>query len=402
MASLFRRLLDRRRAAKHDHIGQGYLLAARLRIIEGFLNAFERRQYLRQLGGLVNVPILLRRKTNARAIGTAPLVRATEGRGRRPCGRNQFGNRDARSQNLGFQRSDVLIIDELMGNRWDRILPKLGFGNLWAQQASDRPHIAMRELVPSARKHIGEFGRIFKEPTRNLLVGRIHPQREIRRQHHRSMPLRRIMRIRHGACGRAIFRRPLPSACWALRQLPIIIEEVFKVVVIPNRGVHRPSALEAARNRMRALAAFKRVLPAKALLFKACTFWLRSDIFRRIGCTMHLAEGVTTRDQRHGFLIVHRHTRKGLADVDGGSQWIGLAVRAFRVDVDQAHLHGGERVFELAIARIALVVEPGVFRAPINIFFGLPHIGATTGKAEGLKAHRFKRAIARQNHQIGP
>jgi hypothetical protein len=35
-----------------------------------------------------------------------------------------------------------------------------------------------------------------------------------------------------------------------------------------------------------------------------------------------------------------------------------VAVRALRVDVDQAHLHGGQRVVELALAGVALVAEP--------------------------------------------
>jgi hypothetical protein len=34
---------------------------------------------------------------------------------------------------------------------------------------------------------------------------------------------------------------------------------------------------------------------------------------------------------------------------------VGLAVRTFGVDVDQAHLHGGQRVLQLALAGIAAV-----------------------------------------------
>ena len=50
----------------------------------------------------------------------------------------------------------------------------------------------------------------------------------------------------------------------------------------------------------------------------------------------------------------------------GGRERIGIAVRAFRIDVDQAHLHGAERLGELALAAVALVAEPGAFRAPVT------------------------------------
>ena len=37
---------------------------------------------------------------------------------------------------------------------------------------------------------------------------------------------------------------------------------------------------------------------------------------------MRLAEGVTARDQRDGFLVVHRHARKSLTDIDRGQERI--------------------------------------------------------------------------------
>ena len=43
---------------------------------------------------------------------------------------------------------------------------------------------------------------------------------------------------------------------------------------------------------------------------------------------------------------------------------IRLAVRALRIDVDQAHLHGGERIFEVALAGIALVARARSSRRP--------------------------------------
>jgi hypothetical protein len=57
-----------------------------------------------------------------------------------------------------------------------------------------------------------------------------------------------------------------------------------------------------------------------------------------------LAEGVAAGDERDGLLVVHRHAGEGLADVARRGERIGVAVGALGVDVDQAHLHGGERV----------------------------------------------------------
>ena len=117
---------------------------------------------------------------------------------------------------------------------------------------------------------------------------------------------------------------------------------------------------------------------------------------------MAFAESVTAGDQRHGLFIIHRHAGKGLADIAAGSDRVGIAVRAFRIDVDQAHLHGCERVFQVAIAAIALIAKPGALGTPIDILFRFPDIGAATGEAESRTAHRFQGAIAGQNHQIGP
>ena len=62
-------------------------------------------------------------------------------------------------------------------------------------------------------------------------------------------------------------------------------------------------------------------------------------------------------------------------------------VRALRVDVDEAHLDGAERVGELAVAAVALVTEPGGLRAPVDVLLGLPGVDAAAAVAEGLEAH---------------
>ncbi len=117
---------------------------------------------------------------------------------------------------------------------------------------------------------------------------------------------------------------------------------------------------------------------------------------------MCLAESVSARNERHGLFIIHRHAQKSLANVARRSQRIRLAVRPFWVDVNQAHLHRGKRVFEVAIARVALVAKPRVLVAPINVFLRFPDVNTPATKAECFQSHGFQCASAGKNHQISP
>ena len=58
-------------------------------------------------------------------------------------------------------------------------------------------------------------------------------------------------------------------------------------------------------------------------------------------CTMCLTKGVTASGQRHSFFRIHRHAGKGSTHVTCRLQRIGVAARAFWVDVYQTHLDCG-------------------------------------------------------------
>ena len=209
------------------------------------------------------------------------------------------------------------------------------------------------------------------------------------------------MRIRHGISKRAIGRNPLIGASRALGQHPIMVHQVLKIVIVPLGWVGGPSAFNAAGNRIATHAGAEAVLPAKAHLFHRRRFRLRAHIARGASA-MALAEGMATGDQRDGFFVIHRHARKGFANVTTRGERVRLAIRAFGIDVNQAHLHGSERVFQNAVARIALVIQPGFFSAPVDILFRFPDIHAPTAKAKRLQAHGFNGAIAGQDEHIGP
>jgi hypothetical protein len=80
---------------------------------------------------------------------------------------------------------------------------------------------------------------------------------------------------------------------------------------------------------------------------------------------------------------------------------VRFAIRAFWIDVDEAHLHRAERLRELAFAAVAFVAEPRAFGTPEQLF-RLPHIGAAAGETERLEAHRVEGDVAGENHQVGP
>ena len=80
------------------------------------------------------------------------------------------------------------------------------------------------------------------------------------------MPLRRIVRIRHGGLRLRILRPPLFRAGGARCQLPVVREQVVQEPVVPLRRRVGPCALEAAGDRVEPVAVAEGVLPAEALL----------------------------------------------------------------------------------------------------------------------------------------
>src|SRR5206468_7704087 len=95
-------------------------------------------------------------------------------------------------------------------------------------------------------------------------------------------------------------------------------------------------------------------------------------------------------------------TSKSLADILGRRDRIRVAVRAFRIDVDQTHLHGCERIFEVPVAGVAFVLQPLALRAPVDVLIRLPNVFTPATEAEGLESHRFEGDVPSEDHQVGP
>ncbi|MDQ1094063.1 hypothetical protein QE400_003476 [Xanthomonas sacchari] len=305
----------------------------------------------------------------------------------------------------------------------DRVLPQQFFGrHVRAEVARTRAHVAVGQLEPGAGEGIGELLRVLQEAARDLLVGRIEAQRQVGGEHGRPVLLRRIVRVRNDRLG--VLGHPLVRAGRALAQLPVELEQVLEELVGPLRRLGGPGDFQAAGDGVAALAAAEAVGPAQALAFQVGRFRLGADVVGRAGA-VGLAEGVAAGDQRHGLFVVHRHAAEGVADVLSRQQRVGIAVRAFRVHVDQAHLHRGQRVLQVAgvlpfavvvlhqhavrfvharrTVRIALVAaQPLGLAAPVYVLVRLPGVGAAAGETEGLEAHRFQRDVAGEDQQVGP
>ncbi len=154
-------------------------------------------------------------------------------------------------------------------------------------------------------------------------------------------------------------------------------------------------------DRVVAVAGALRVLPTQALQRQVGGLGLGADEFG-VAVAVGLAEGVSTDDQRCGLDVVHRHPAEGVADVDGRGQRIRVAVGAFGVDVDQAHLDRGQRVLQIALTGVALVVEPFLLGTPVDVLLRLPPVLATERETGGAEAHVLQGDVAGVDQQVGP
>ncbi len=190
-------------------------------------------------------------------------------------------------------------------------------GHFRAEVTSLGTHVAVQEFEPGAGKRVGKLGRVLMEAPRNFFVGGIDAQGDIRREHKGRVAPGRIVRIGYGVGTATILGLPLVRSGGALGQLPFETKKVIEIVVGPLRGLRGPGTFEAAGNGIAAVAAAIGVFPPLAHLFDVRPGGFRTHVFDRVGSAVGFAEGVTARNQRDGFFVVHGHAAKSLADVVG-------------------------------------------------------------------------------------
>ena len=131
-------------------------------------------------------------------------------------------------------------------------------------------------------------------------------------------------------------------------QLPLITEQQVKITIIPLCWIGCPGTLDTTGDGVAAFARAIAAEPAKTHIFDIRTFWFGTNQ-RRITSAMSLAKGMATSHQRHGFFVIHRHPGKCFTHIMRTGQWIWIAIRAFRVHIDQAHLHSRQRMLQITL-----------------------------------------------------
>src|ERR1700756_1186423 len=188
----------------------------------------------------------------------------------------------------------------------------------------------------------------------------------------------------------------------ALRQFPVILEEVLKIVVAPFCRRAGPCDFEAASDGVARYAGGVGACPTETLLLNRRALRLSAQLGAGAG-SVSLAEGVTAGDQSDGFFVVHRHPRERLTNILGCLDRIGNTFRAFRIDINEAHRGGAEWTREIALSGIAFVCpHPGGLMPPVDVEVWFPDVRASAGETKRLEAHGFKSDIASEDHQIGP
>ena len=272
-------------------------------------------QHRGQLGRLVDLPVLLRREADPRPVGAAALVGAAEARRRRPGGGDQLRDRQPRVEDRALEGGDVVVVDQLVVDRGHRVLPQLRLGDPRAEVARDRPHVAVQQLVPGLGEGVGELVGVLEEAPGDRLVDRVDPQREVGRQHHRGVPLRRVVRVGHRVLAAAG-----PSASTASRRpgswsAPTRSRTGSRGSRCPTRSA---SLVQAPSSPLVMVSA---PLPVPYVFFQprpCCSTGhprARGRRSPRVDRAVGLAERVAADDERDRLLVVHRHAAERLADV---------------------------------------------------------------------------------------
>ena len=117
-------------------------------------------------------------------------------------------------------------------------------------------------------------------------------------------------------------------------------------------------------------------------------------------CAVRFTEGMAAGDQRDDLFIVHGHVAEGGTNGSGSGERVAAGVRAFRVNVDQTHFGGTQRLLRQAF-RVTMF-EPGFFMAPVNVQIRFPDIFTTGAEAEGAETGVFQRDVTGQHIEVSP
>src|SRR5690554_216272 len=391
----FRSFLDTHATSQYDHIGHTGTGFGR--------NLLVHFQHLAQTGWLVAFPVFLRSQADTGAVGTTAHIRATEGTGAVPGSADHFADAQAAGSNLLFDHFFTVVGAAC---RY-RILPDQVFCRRFrADITALRAQITVSQLEPGTGKAIFEVFRVCHELLADCTVLRIHLHGHVGIGHDRIVALGRITGVQRLILFLDIDWLPLPGTSRALLQLPFVAEQKVKVPHIELGRMGCPGAFNTGSHSIGSLTLHVRVAPAKALLFYISCFRLGAK-GTGVTVTVTLTNRVATGRQGCSFFIVHRHAGEGYAYLLTGFDRIRLAVHAFRVYIDQAHLNRGKRVFHgvwLFYVAVTLIrrCQPLFLVTPVDVFFRVPDVLTAEGEAVRRQPHRLIGYGTGQDNQVSP
>ncbi len=255
----------------------------------------------------------------------------------------------------------------------------------------------MDQFKPCAGESFVKGLRVVQETAGNLVEFRVKAQRQVGDQHGGLAFFLRIKRVRNDF--RGVFRFELNRACRAAGLYPLVFVQVFEEVVAPLGWRLRPDNFQTGGDRVGARAAAVAVRPAEALRFDRRRFRLCANVAGHRGA-VGFAQRMAAGDQRDDLFIIHRHIAEGRANCGGRGERVAAGIRTFRVDVNQPHFGGADRLLIQAFRMT--MGQPFGFITPVNVQIRFPYVFTTGPEAKGAETGVFQRHVARQHIEIGP
>ena len=179
---------------------------------------------------------------------------------------------------------------------------------------------------------------------------------------------------------------PLVCSSRTLNKLPFITKKHIKIPIIPLSRIWCPCSFNSTCNGVTAHTFAMITVPAKAHFIYIST--LRFYCLVVLTCsTMCFPERMTTSSKSNCLIIIHCHSAKCFSDIFGTCNWVRIAVRSLRVDIDQTHLHCTKGLVKDSVTSVTFVCQPLCFFSPKNIIFWPPYVNTATSKSKGFSSH---------------
>jgi hypothetical protein len=140
-------------------------------------------------------------------------------------------------------------------------------------------------------------------------------------------------------------RFPLPGACRGLLQLPLMVEQHVEIAHVPLGRVGRPGAFDTAGHGVRGQPRLARIGQPKPCASMRAASGSGTPLLSTSPLPWHLP---TVWPPQSAPPFLHRSSpcgRRSRAHARGLGR-VRLAVDAFRVHIDEAHMDGGQRVLQ--------------------------------------------------------